>query len=150
MSQSAERAQMPANSMVRNAADKGSKAPTNGPSEPLPDDKLREICEKHYNQIMPITAEKVHQEKLQGVQTRLTYSEHSHRKAQTRDKTQLSKSKSCDRGKKVKKRRNQIPDTMSRDARSGRNPIRPECLHPVGGKKKGHALTSGTKGRFKA
>ncbi|GKA33440.1 zf-CCHC domain-containing protein [Tanacetum coccineum] len=114
---------MPANSMVQNAAGKGSKAPTNGPFEPLPDDKLREICKKHYNQIMLITAEKVHQEKLQGVQTRLTYSEHSHRKAQTRDKTQLSKSESCDKGKNVKKRRNQIPDTMSRDARSGRNPI---------------------------
>ncbi|GJY54392.1 hypothetical protein Tco_0446056 [Tanacetum coccineum] len=39
-------------------------------------------------------AEKVHQEKLQGVQTRLTYGESSRQKAQTKEKTQLSESES--------------------------------------------------------
>ncbi|GKA39366.1 hypothetical protein Tco_0731917 [Tanacetum coccineum] len=57
---------------------KGSKQAAEGNSEYLPEDKLREICEKHYNQILPIMTKKVHREKLQGVQTRLTYGESSH------------------------------------------------------------------------
>ncbi|GJV19090.1 hypothetical protein Tco_1368110 [Tanacetum coccineum] len=75
-----------------------------GPLGFLPEDRLREICEKHYNQILPIMAEKVHQEKLQGVQTRLTYGESSRQKAQTKEKTQLSESESCDRKRRTKKR----------------------------------------------
>ncbi|GJY39900.1 hypothetical protein Tco_0426264 [Tanacetum coccineum] len=50
MSKSAERAQMPANSIVRNTAGKGSKQATDGPLGFLPEDRLQ----------------KVHQEKLQG------------------------------------------------------------------------------------
>nr|GEW03653.1 reverse transcriptase domain-containing protein [Tanacetum cinerariifolium] len=112
MSQSPEHAQTPANFMVGNTARKGRKAPTNGPSKLLPNDKLRKICKKHYNQILPIMAEKVHQGKLQGVHTRLTYGEHSHQKEQTREKTPLSESKLRDREKKAKKRRNQSPYTI--------------------------------------
>nr|GEV53888.1 reverse transcriptase domain-containing protein [Tanacetum cinerariifolium] len=122
MSQSAEHAQTPANFMVRNTARKERKAPINGPSKLLPNDKLCKICKKHYNQILPIMAEKVHQGKLQGVHTRLTYGEHSHQKAQTREKTPLSESESCDRENKAKKRRNQSPYTMSRDTRYDRKP----------------------------
>ncbi|GKA82725.1 reverse transcriptase domain-containing protein [Tanacetum coccineum] len=75
MSKSADHAQTPANSVVRNTTGKGSKQATDGGPGYLPEDKLREICEKYYNQILPIMAEQVHKEKLQGVQTRLTYSE---------------------------------------------------------------------------
>ncbi|GJX28985.1 hypothetical protein Tco_0237064 [Tanacetum coccineum] len=73
MSKSTERAQTPANSVVRNTASKGSKQ---------------------------ATEEKVHQEELQAVQTRLTYGESSRQKAQTKEKTQLSESESCDKKKK--------------------------------------------------
>ncbi|GJV38365.1 hypothetical protein Tco_1410842 [Tanacetum coccineum] len=31
----------------------------------LPEDRLREICDKHYNQLLPMIAEKVHPKKLQ-------------------------------------------------------------------------------------
>ncbi|GKC22964.1 reverse transcriptase domain-containing protein [Tanacetum coccineum] len=50
MSKSAERAKTPVNSIVRNTADKGSKEVTEGPPGFLPDDKLREICEKTLQQ----------------------------------------------------------------------------------------------------
>ncbi|GKB89926.1 hypothetical protein Tco_0962198 [Tanacetum coccineum] len=70
MSKSTERAQTPANSVIWNTAGKGSKQATEGPLGFLPEDRLREICEKNYNQILSIVVEKVHQEKLQGVQTR--------------------------------------------------------------------------------
>ncbi|GJZ05386.1 reverse transcriptase domain-containing protein [Tanacetum coccineum] len=67
-------------------------------------------------------AEKVHQEKLKGVQTRLTYGESSRQKAQTKEKTQLSESESCVRKRKTKKRRSPSPYTMSRSTRPGRSP----------------------------
>ncbi|GJV73596.1 hypothetical protein Tco_1493591 [Tanacetum coccineum] len=116
MSRSADQAQTPANFAVRNIAGKRSKQAVDGDSEYLPEDKLREICEKHYNQILPIMTEKVHREKLQGVQTRLTYGESSHRNSQTREETQLSESESCDRRRRPKKRKPSMA-TASRDTR---------------------------------
>ncbi|GKA49287.1 hypothetical protein Tco_0742360 [Tanacetum coccineum] len=70
MSNSAERAQTPTNSAVRNTTGKGSKQATDG------------------------NPEKVHQKKLKGVQTRLSYSESSGQKAPTKEKTQFSESES--------------------------------------------------------
>ncbi|GJX13811.1 hypothetical protein Tco_0205569 [Tanacetum coccineum] len=122
MSKSTEHAQTPANSAVKNTADKGSKQPTDGNSGSLPEDQLREICEKHYNRILPIMEEKVHQEKLIGVQTRLSYSESSRQKVQTKEKTQHSKSESCDRKRKTKKRRSPSPENGPRSTRPGRSP----------------------------
>nr|GEY02523.1 reverse transcriptase domain-containing protein [Tanacetum cinerariifolium] len=80
MNNLAEHAQTPANSVVRNTAGNGSKQATDGNPGFLLEDRLREICEKHYNQILPIMAEKVHQEKLKGVQTCLSYGESSRQK----------------------------------------------------------------------
>nr|GEV87432.1 reverse transcriptase domain-containing protein [Tanacetum cinerariifolium] len=89
-------------------AGKGSKQTPDSNSGCLLADKLWEICEKHYNQILPIMAEKVHQEKLQGIQTRLTYGESSRLNSQT----QFSESESYDRKKRPKKRR-QSPVTAA-------------------------------------
>ncbi|GJX57063.1 reverse transcriptase domain-containing protein [Tanacetum coccineum] len=61
---------MPANSVVWNTAGKGSKQATNSNPEYLPEDKLWEICKKHYNQMLPIMAEKVYKEKLQDIQAK--------------------------------------------------------------------------------
>ncbi|GJR94505.1 hypothetical protein Tco_0266679 [Tanacetum coccineum] len=121
MSNSAERAQTPANSTVRNTACKGIKQTTDGNPEFVPEDQLREICEKHYDQILLIMAEKVHQEKLKSVQTRLSYSGSSRQKAQTKEKTQLSKLESCDGKRKTKKRRSPSPCNMHRSNRPGRS-----------------------------
>ncbi|GJY90862.1 hypothetical protein Tco_0506058 [Tanacetum coccineum] len=101
MSQPANPAHTPANFAVWNTTGKGSKQTPDNNSGCLPADNLQEICEKHYNQILPIMAEKVHQEKLQGLQTCLTYGESSHRNSQI----QFSESESCDRKKRPKKRR---------------------------------------------
>ncbi|GJV73504.1 hypothetical protein Tco_1493499, partial [Tanacetum coccineum] len=88
MSQSAKPAHTLANFAVRNATGKGSKQTLDSNSGCIPADKLREICEKHYNQILPIMAEKV----------------------------QHSESESYDRKKRPKKRR-QSPVTASRGTR---------------------------------
>ncbi|GJY68217.1 hypothetical protein Tco_0471199 [Tanacetum coccineum] len=97
MSNSAERAQTPANSAVRNTIGKWSKQATDG------------------------NLGKVHQEKLKGVQTRLSYSESSRQKTQTKEKTQLSEREPCDRKSKTKKRRSPSLDTMSRGTRPGQS-----------------------------
>ncbi|GJS47358.1 hypothetical protein Tco_0597479 [Tanacetum coccineum] len=61
--------------------------------------------------------EKVYKEKLQGVETRLTYSGSSHRDSQTREETQLSKLESCDRSRRPKKRRKPSPIIASKGER---------------------------------
>nr|GEX25586.1 hypothetical protein [Tanacetum cinerariifolium] len=53
-------------SAVRNTTGKGIKQTLDGPPGFMPDDKHREFCDKHYNQLLPLMAKKVHQEKLQG------------------------------------------------------------------------------------
>nr|GEW68939.1 reverse transcriptase domain-containing protein [Tanacetum cinerariifolium] len=88
MSQPADPTYTLANSAVRNTADKGSKQTPDINFGCLHADKLREIYEMHYNQILPIMAEKVHQEKLQGRQTCLTYGESSRRNSQTQFQSQ--------------------------------------------------------------
>ncbi|GKA58148.1 reverse transcriptase domain-containing protein [Tanacetum coccineum] len=61
--------------------------------------------------------EKVHKEKLQGVETRLTYGGSSHRDSQTLEETQLSTSESCDRRRRPKKRRKPRPVIVSKGTR---------------------------------
>ncbi|GKD25273.1 hypothetical protein Tco_1231487 [Tanacetum coccineum] len=101
---------------------KGSKQATNGSLGFFQEDRLREICEKHYENILSIMAEKVHQEKLKGVQTRLSYSKSSRQKAQTKEKTQLSESGSCDGKRKTKKRQSPSLGNMPRGTRPGQSP----------------------------
>ncbi|GJZ43037.1 hypothetical protein Tco_0590292 [Tanacetum coccineum] len=53
------------------------------PSRPISDEALREYCDRNYHQILPIIAEKVHQEKaqqekLKAVKARLNFEETSH------------------------------------------------------------------------
>ncbi|GJS73365.1 hypothetical protein Tco_0706206 [Tanacetum coccineum] len=91
MSQPSKQNPTPANFAVRNTVGKGSKQTPDSDPGHLPADKLREICDKHYNQILPIMAEKVHQEKLQSVQARLSFGESSRRHSQTRGETIFSK-----------------------------------------------------------
>ncbi|GJW03010.1 reverse transcriptase domain-containing protein [Tanacetum coccineum] len=94
------------------AFSKGSKQAAEGDSEYLPEDKLQEICEKHYKQILPIMTEKLHREKLQGVQTRLAYDESSHRNSRTREETQFSESELRREGDKPTRRRSPVSTTV--------------------------------------
>ncbi|GJT89270.1 hypothetical protein Tco_1070987 [Tanacetum coccineum] len=58
MSKSANHAPTPGGSVVQNTAGKGSKQMPDGPHGFMSDDKLREFFDKHYNQLLPIMAEK--------------------------------------------------------------------------------------------
>nr|GEW10167.1 reverse transcriptase domain-containing protein [Tanacetum cinerariifolium] len=61
-------------------------------------------------------AEKVHQEKLQGVQTRLNFRESSQRNLQFPEKSNILSRDYSIEGKKSKKRRKLSPSTMSRSS----------------------------------
>ncbi|GJZ77726.1 hypothetical protein Tco_0642398 [Tanacetum coccineum] len=88
----------------------------------MPDEELRELCDKHYNQLLPLMAKKVHQEKLQVVQTCLTYEESSRRNSQAKEKTHVSESESCDKKKRSKKRRKPSLSTTSRRSYPSQSP----------------------------
>ncbi|GJR96958.1 hypothetical protein Tco_0269132, partial [Tanacetum coccineum] len=55
MSTSAERSPTPADFVVHNTKGKGSKQTTVGP---MPDETLHKFCDKPYNQLLPLMAEK--------------------------------------------------------------------------------------------
>ncbi|GKC92360.1 hypothetical protein Tco_1157802 [Tanacetum coccineum] len=68
-------------SVVRNTL--GKEPVSQDPSMPISDEALREYCDRNYHQIIPIIAEKRHQEKVQqeklkAVKTRLNFQETSH------------------------------------------------------------------------
>ncbi|GJR80020.1 hypothetical protein Tco_0150805 [Tanacetum coccineum] len=52
-------------SAVRNMVGRGKEKSQEDPNEPASDAALREFCDKNYNQLLPILAEKMHQEKVQ-------------------------------------------------------------------------------------
>ncbi|GJT76838.1 reverse transcriptase domain-containing protein [Tanacetum coccineum] len=68
-------------SVVRNIL--GKEPVPQDPGRPISDEALREYCDRNYHQILPIIAEKVHQEKaqqekLKAVKARLNFEETSH------------------------------------------------------------------------
>ncbi|GJV73943.1 hypothetical protein Tco_1493938 [Tanacetum coccineum] len=68
-------------SIVRNTL--GKEPILQDPGRPISDEALREYCDRNYHQILPIIAEKVHQEKVQqeklkAVKSRLNFEETSH------------------------------------------------------------------------
>ncbi|GJY43154.1 hypothetical protein Tco_0431367 [Tanacetum coccineum] len=68
-------------SVVRNTL--GKEPLSQDPGRPISDEALREYCDRNYHQILPIIAEKVHQEKVQqeklkAVKARLNFEETSH------------------------------------------------------------------------
>ncbi|GJR24129.1 hypothetical protein Tco_0972656 [Tanacetum coccineum] len=67
-------------SIVRNTAGRGKEIPQENLDGSASDADLREYCDKHYNQLLPILAEKMHQEKVQqeklkAVKARLNFEE---------------------------------------------------------------------------
>ncbi|GJT39248.1 reverse transcriptase domain-containing protein [Tanacetum coccineum] len=86
-------------SAVRNTVGRGKEKSQENPNEPASDAALREFCDKNYNQLLPILAEKMHQEKVQqeklkAVKARLNFEETS----------QYSESGAPSRRRDVKKR----------------------------------------------
>ncbi|GKD38524.1 hypothetical protein Tco_1258731, partial [Tanacetum coccineum] len=73
----------------------------NGPqclAEPMPDEVLREICDKNYHQLLPLITEKMQKEKeqkdkLNAVKARLIYGDESEIKKRSHEESHYSESK---------------------------------------------------------
>nr|GEU54827.1 reverse transcriptase domain-containing protein [Tanacetum cinerariifolium] len=65
MSEPPELITSPSTSAVRNTVGRGNEQVTKNSDKPASDAALREYCDKYYHQLLPIIAEKVHQEKVQ-------------------------------------------------------------------------------------
>ncbi|GKC68762.1 reverse transcriptase domain-containing protein [Tanacetum coccineum] len=105
-------------STVRNTVGKGKEIEKSqeSPNEPASDAALREFCDKNYNQLLPILAEKMHQEKVQheklkAVKARLNFEEIS----------QYSESGEPNRRRDVRKR------LGTKDARGTLGSPEPRC-----------------------
>ncbi|GKA76702.1 reverse transcriptase domain-containing protein [Tanacetum coccineum] len=69
--------------IVRNTVGRGKEKSQENPNEPASDAALREFCDKNYNQLLSILAEKMHQEKVQqeklkAVKARLSFELEEH------------------------------------------------------------------------
>nr|GEZ15249.1 hypothetical protein [Tanacetum cinerariifolium] len=67
MSELAELIASPPTSAVRDTMGRGNEQVIKNPDKPASNTALREYCDKYYHQLLPIIAEKVHQEKVQEV-----------------------------------------------------------------------------------
>ncbi|GKA47261.1 hypothetical protein Tco_0740144 [Tanacetum coccineum] len=98
MSEPAELIPSPTTSVVRNTVEKGNEQISKNLNRPASDAALREYCDKHYHQLLPIIAEKVHQkkvqqEKLKEVKARLNFEGCSGRNSKIQEVSQHSESR---------------------------------------------------------
>nr|GEW48705.1 reverse transcriptase domain-containing protein [Tanacetum cinerariifolium] len=108
MSEQAELNLTPPTSAVRNTVGKGKEQTLKNSDRPVSDAALREYCDKHYHQLLPITAEKVHQEKVQQkklkeVKARLNFKGCSGRNSKVQEVSQHSESRTPNKKKKETK-----------------------------------------------
>nr|GEU68450.1 reverse transcriptase domain-containing protein [Tanacetum cinerariifolium] len=85
-------------STVQNTAGKGNEQISKNPNKPASNEALREFCDKYYHQLLPIIAEKVHQEKaqqekLKEVEARLNFEGCSGRNSKIQEVSQHSESR---------------------------------------------------------
>ncbi|GJV51789.1 reverse transcriptase domain-containing protein [Tanacetum coccineum] len=94
----AESIPTPPTSAVRNTVGKKNEQTPENPNRPASDAALWEYCDKHYHQLLPLIAEKVHQEKtqqdkLKEVKARLNFEGCSRRSSKIQEVSQHSESR---------------------------------------------------------
>ncbi|GKC86204.1 hypothetical protein Tco_1141921 [Tanacetum coccineum] len=98
MSGPAELNLTPPASVVQNKVGREKEQTSKNPDRPASDASLREYCDKHYHQLLPIIAEKVHnekvqQEKLKEVKGRLNFEGCLGRNSNIQEMSQYSESR---------------------------------------------------------
>ncbi|GJV93035.1 reverse transcriptase domain-containing protein [Tanacetum coccineum] len=147
-------------SVVRNTLGKGNEQTLENPNRPVSDAALREYCDKHYHQLLPLIAEKIHQDKtqhdkLKEVKARLNFEGCSRRSSKIQKVSQHSESRTPNlRGEHRRRRRSSCsrstsgspeptPNVFSRIRRDGsespghRDPEREAVFTRLGRKEKG-------------
>ncbi|GKE15149.1 hypothetical protein Tco_1422726 [Tanacetum coccineum] len=147
-------------SAVRNPVGRGKEKSQENLNEPASDAALREFCDKNYNQLLPIIAEKMHQEKVQqeklkAVKARLNFEETSQysesvapsrrrdvrKRLGPKDAHSMSRSPKprCDRSRSAR-RKDPERETVFRILEKG-------VFHRLGDKEKGTSAYSGSSRR---
>nr|GEW22524.1 reverse transcriptase domain-containing protein [Tanacetum cinerariifolium] len=98
MSTQAEPISTPPTSTVRSTVGKGNEQTPENLNRPVSDAALREYCNKHYHQLLPLIAEKVHQgkaqqDKLKEVKAHLNFEGCSRRNSKIQEVSQHSESR---------------------------------------------------------
>nr|GEV47079.1 reverse transcriptase domain-containing protein [Tanacetum cinerariifolium] len=118
MSEQAELNLTPPTSVVRNTVGKSKEQTSKNSDRPVSDATLREYCDKYYHQLLPIIAEKVHQEKVQQeklkeVKARLNFEGCSGRNSRIQEVSQHFVSRTPNvRGKHQRGRRSSFRDGL--------------------------------------
>ncbi|GKC88333.1 hypothetical protein Tco_1148982 [Tanacetum coccineum] len=132
----AESIPTPPTSAVRNTVGKKNEQTPENPNRPVSDAALWEYCDKHYHQLLPLIAEKVHQEKtqqdkLKEVKARLNFEGCSRRSSKIQEVSQHSESRTPNlRGEHERRRR----------SRRSRIPRGKRCLRGWEERKKAYSI----------
>ncbi|GKB98467.1 hypothetical protein Tco_0984604 [Tanacetum coccineum] len=99
----------PPTSDVRNTVRRDKGQTSKNPDRPAFDAALREYCDKHYHQLLPIIAEKVHnekvqQEKLKEVKARLNFEGCLGRNSKIQETSQYSESRTLNKRGDLRRR----------------------------------------------
>ncbi|GJY75943.1 hypothetical protein Tco_0481059 [Tanacetum coccineum] len=120
MSTQAEPISTPPTSAVRNTVGKGNEQTSENPNRPASDATLQEYCDRHYHQLLPLIAEKVHQEKaqqdkLKEVKARLNFEGCLRRNSKIQEASQHSESRTPNlRGEPGRRRRSRRSRSISK------------------------------------
>ncbi|GJR64581.1 hypothetical protein Tco_0010646 [Tanacetum coccineum] len=124
-------------SSVRNTVVRGKEKSQETPNEPASDVALREFCDKNYNQLLPILAEKMHQE---------SYSESGapSRRRDIRKRLGPKDARSMSRSPEPRRDRSRSPRRKDLERETVFRRLKKGVFHMLGDKEKGMSEYSGT------
>ncbi|GKD87698.1 reverse transcriptase domain-containing protein [Tanacetum coccineum] len=147
-------------SAVRNTVGRGKEKSQENPNEPASDAALREFCDKNYNQLLPILAEKMHQEKVQqeklkAVKARLNFEETSQysksgepsRRRDVRKRLGPKNARSMSRSPEPRRDRSRSPRRKDPERETVFRRLEKGVFHRLGDKEKGMSAYSGSSRR---
>ncbi|GJW50304.1 reverse transcriptase domain-containing protein, partial [Tanacetum coccineum] len=147
-------------SAVRNTVGIGKDKSQENPNEPASDAALREFCDKNYNQLLPILAEKMHQEKVQqeklkAVKARLNFEEASQysesgapsRRGDVRKRIEPKDARSMSRSPEPRHDRSRSPRRKDPERETLFRRLEKGVFHRLGDKEKGMSAYSGSSRR---
>ncbi|GJY12625.1 hypothetical protein Tco_0381934 [Tanacetum coccineum] len=147
-------------SAVQNTVGREKEKSQENPNEHASDASLREFCDKNYNQLLPILAEKMHQEKVQqeklkAVKARLNFEETSQysesgapsRKRDVRKRLGQKDARSMSKSPKPRRDRSRSPRRKDTERETVFRRLEMGVFHMLGDKEKGMSAYSGSSRR---
>ncbi|GJR69494.1 hypothetical protein Tco_0015559 [Tanacetum coccineum] len=147
-------------SAVRNTVGRGKQKSQKDPNEPASDAALRKFCDKNYNQLLPILAEKMHKEKVQqqklkAVKAHLNFEDTSQyyesgapsRRRDVRKRLRPKDARSVSRSPEPRRDRSRSPRRKDPERETVFRRLEKGVFHRLGDKEKGISAYSGSSRR---